>query len=216
MDSGDCGVTLDLDNWLSIATRKLCSESQERIRKEIKGHYLDFVDETRAKGYRDVDAQRLAIESLGDPKSAARSFRKHHLTEFQAGLVKDVGRKPPKYRYYLYIPAFTLACVTNVTQVSNVWDLIIYVGMLLVMLSALASHFWWARWLYHHGQARASLMVDMLSTWVFFASMQFGSSLLWHSRLTTDTVVYGAALLLMLMLLAPLLHKMSDRTHKSA
>ena len=111
MDSAEGRSNVELDGWLSIATRKLCSESQERIRKEIEEHYNESVDAARSQGYRDADAQRLAIETLGNPRSAARSFRRHHLTKFQAGLVKEVGRKPPKYRFYLYAPVFVLAFV---------------------------------------------------------------------------------------------------------
>jgi hypothetical protein len=51
----------------------------------------------------------------------------------------------------------------------------------------------------------------MLSTWVFFAAVQFGTSLIRHNNMMKDVVffaIYGSALLFMLILLAPLLRKL--------
>jgi hypothetical protein len=209
----------DLDKWLSIATRKLCTGSRERIRKEIEEHYLEAVDAARLEGCEDAEAQRSALESLGDPKSAARCFRRHHLTEFQAGLVKHLGKKPPRYRFYLYAPILLLAFVMNVEHIGGIGDLVVFAGMLTLMLASFASHFWLTPWLHRHRQIRASLAVDMFSTWSFFASMQFGTSLLWKADPAKDIVffvIYGGALLTLLILVIPLLRKMGIRPEKTA
>jgi hypothetical protein len=206
----------EVDHWLSVATRKLCSTSKERIRREIEEHYFEAIDAAKSQGSGEAAARRRAIESLGDPRSAARSFRRHHLTKFQAGFVRGLGEKRSIHRFYLWGIVMILFLAMNFIRVSNVWDLGIYLGMFSVMLAAFVAHFWWTRWFYRHQQARASLTLDMFSTWVFFASMQFGSSLLWYKNMVADAFVYGAALLFLLTILAVLLRKMSDRPPKSA
>lgn len=76
-----------LSEWLDVATRKLSTAAKARICSEIEAHFVEAVDEHMQNGSSDAVAQSLALEQLGDPKAAARRFRKHHLTEKDAKLV---------------------------------------------------------------------------------------------------------------------------------
>lgn len=78
-----------LSEWLEIATRKLTDASKERIRLEIDSHYADAVGAHREDGLSEADAQTKALTELGAPKTAARRFRKQHLTEREDQRLKN-------------------------------------------------------------------------------------------------------------------------------
>jgi len=75
--------------WLDIATRDLVPSAQARIRVEIEAHYAEAVQSQLANGAAESVAQTAALTDLGNAKSAARRFRRDHLTTKEA---LDVAR----------------------------------------------------------------------------------------------------------------------------
>ncbi len=78
-----------LSEWLEIATKKLAVPAKTRIRPEIEAHYADAVASHLANGSSVYAAWALALAELGDAKTAARRFRKSHLTEQEAERIKS-------------------------------------------------------------------------------------------------------------------------------
>ena len=76
-----------LSEWLDVATKKLSVSAEARIRSEIEAHFVEAVDEYMQNGSSEPVAQLLALEQLGDPKAAAKRFRKCHLTAREARLL---------------------------------------------------------------------------------------------------------------------------------
>ncbi len=58
--------------------------TKERIRAEIEAHYAESVREQRANGLSQSAAETEALAELGDARTAAKRFRKGHLTEWEA------------------------------------------------------------------------------------------------------------------------------------
>jgi hypothetical protein len=80
-----------LPQWLEIATETLAAPAKERIRTEIEAHYSESVAAHLAEGASESDAQAAALTELGSAKAAARRFRRQHLTEKEAGLLRKWG-----------------------------------------------------------------------------------------------------------------------------
>ena len=70
---------MTIEQWITIATRKLAPESAEQVRREIGEHFQCAL----AAGNSD-------IASLGDPRKANRQYRKVLLTAPEAKLIKGV------------------------------------------------------------------------------------------------------------------------------
>jgi hypothetical protein len=70
-----------VEQWLAIATFGLVPSARERIKLEIQAHYADLVAERLVDGMTQKDAKSAALLELGEPSSAAKEFRKNHLTE---------------------------------------------------------------------------------------------------------------------------------------
>lgn len=81
-----------LSPWLSIATRGLSDESTARVREEITAHFLDAVDGGRRAGLSEDAAGKWAIESLGDPTTARRAFRRTYLSKRQQAVLDQYGK----------------------------------------------------------------------------------------------------------------------------
>jgi hypothetical protein len=70
-----------VEEWLTIATHGLVPPARERIKLEIEAHYADLITARLANGMTQQDAESSALLELGEPSTAARQFRKNHLTE---------------------------------------------------------------------------------------------------------------------------------------
>ncbi len=78
-----------LESWLTEATRSLSEDSATQVRREIGEHYESSL-------VRDVtpdEADRLAIEALGDAKAANRQYRKVLLTSSEARMLRQSNRE---------------------------------------------------------------------------------------------------------------------------
>jgi hypothetical protein len=76
--------TRGLAGWLEIATDGLESPARQRIANEIGTHYDEAVNAHLAAGEFEHSAQATALAELGDPQEASLSFKKSHLTEYEA------------------------------------------------------------------------------------------------------------------------------------
>jgi hypothetical protein len=74
----------NLAEWLETATWYLVPSAKERIRAEIEAHYIEAVQSHLAGGSTEPAAQAAALADLGNPRSAARRFRREHLTDEDA------------------------------------------------------------------------------------------------------------------------------------
>jgi len=94
-----------LAEWLEIATAKLTTPAQERIRTEIEAHFAESVESHQMAGFSEAEASLAAVAELGDPHAAAKRFRKRHLTEKEAqrigAMPKYLGRPGSLVMFYI-------------------------------------------------------------------------------------------------------------------
>ena len=74
------GIILTTDLWVEVAAANLAPEAKERISKEIKAHYEDALEEASSTESNDLLTHFEALNRLGDPRKAAKIFRKTYLT----------------------------------------------------------------------------------------------------------------------------------------
>jgi hypothetical protein len=78
-----------LDTWLKQATRHLSKASGARVQSEIREHYESAREEAMSGEATATEADRLAMVSLGDAKSANRQYRKVLLTSAEARMLRE-------------------------------------------------------------------------------------------------------------------------------
>jgi len=78
-----------LDGWLRRATRCLARDSAAQVRTEIQEHYELTRDAAIANGVSLVEADRLAVNALGDAKTANRQYRRVLLTSAEARMLRE-------------------------------------------------------------------------------------------------------------------------------
>jgi hypothetical protein len=89
--------SLALLEWLDTATAKLTVPARERIRGEIRAHFTDAVERHMRDGCTEEKARYAAVIELGDAKSAARRFRRSHLTIAESKMIETLA-KPNTWR----------------------------------------------------------------------------------------------------------------------
>jgi hypothetical protein len=119
MESPEIVYAWRIDSWLMEATEDLCAEAKERISLEIRAHLNDAVAAHEAEGHSPIEAQKSALEELGDANTAAKRFRKRHLTvkvdEFlNRQMISLLAKKPSK----LVISIFCFAAILFLTSVA--------------------------------------------------------------------------------------------------
>jgi hypothetical protein len=78
-----------LDIWLRQATRHLAKDSGAQVRTEIREHYESARDAALAGGASADEADRRALNALGDPKTANRQYREVLLTTEEARMLRN-------------------------------------------------------------------------------------------------------------------------------
>jgi hypothetical protein len=78
-----------LDDWLREATRHLASESAAMVRREIQDHYEAARDAALVHGSSTEGADAIAVNSLGDAKTANCQYRQVLLTSAEAGMLRQ-------------------------------------------------------------------------------------------------------------------------------
>ena len=85
-----------LEQWLDVATRGLCDSAASRVRAEIGEHYLSAIESASRDGVDPLDAERHALNALGEAKIANRQYRRVLLTESEARTLSWLtSRWPP-------------------------------------------------------------------------------------------------------------------------
>lgn len=82
-----------LDDWLQIATDKLAVSAKGRICTDIEAHYADAFESHVVRGATKETAAARALSELGDPITAARCFRKRHLTQAESNNINATIRR---------------------------------------------------------------------------------------------------------------------------
>lgn len=83
---------MSLQQWLSIATRRLSTGAVLQVEAEITSHYDSALEAALADGLSDAEAAARALESLGDPKSANREYRRVLLTNLEVTWLANFTR----------------------------------------------------------------------------------------------------------------------------
>jgi hypothetical protein len=83
-----------LDAWLETATSGLSAEDRARVRSEIVDWFQQDVEDSPRAGPAADAAAKAAVENLGSPEVARRSFRYMHLTRYQKYLVRRFVELP--------------------------------------------------------------------------------------------------------------------------
>jgi hypothetical protein len=78
-----------LDNWLTQATRCLAKDAVAQVRTEIREHYESARDAAIANGATPQDAERLAVNALGDARVANCQYRRVLLTSAEARMLRQ-------------------------------------------------------------------------------------------------------------------------------
>jgi hypothetical protein len=83
----------DVFEWLVIATKDLVAPAKKRIVLEVEAHYAEVVAAHLANNLSKADAEKDALAELGDAREAGRRFRRQHLTEYNAKIIKWTLRR---------------------------------------------------------------------------------------------------------------------------
>ena len=78
-----------LDSWLQKATRQLSHDSAAQVRREIQEHYESAREAALNSGAHSGAADRTAVASLGDAKTANCQYRNVLLTKAEARLLRE-------------------------------------------------------------------------------------------------------------------------------
>ena len=78
-----------LETWLMRATCHLSVTSAAQVRSEIQEHYESARDEAIGDGATPEEADRRALASLGDARTAGRQYRKVLLTTVEERLLRE-------------------------------------------------------------------------------------------------------------------------------
>ena len=72
-----------LETWLSVATKNLAPDAISSITKEITDHVKTTLEQQTNAGLSQLEAEKVAVQLLGDPKKSAIKFRKIHLNNYR-------------------------------------------------------------------------------------------------------------------------------------
>ena len=101
-----------LETWLMRATCHLSATSAAQVRSEIQEHYESARDEALGGGATPEEADRRALASLGDARTAGRQYRKVLLTTAEDRLLRETTWEArafcSSYRWLLPLSAAVL------------------------------------------------------------------------------------------------------------
>ena len=79
----------ELNNWLRQATRSLSKDSAAKVRAEILQHYEESRENALHSGSTGEQAERLALQALGDAKTVNCHYRHVLLTASEARVLNE-------------------------------------------------------------------------------------------------------------------------------
>jgi hypothetical protein len=80
-----------LNSWLNQAVRHLSRDSADLVRREIQDHYDAALEAALTSGIDPQQAERMAVQALGDPCVANRQYRKVLLTSSEAKVLRKAN-----------------------------------------------------------------------------------------------------------------------------
>jgi hypothetical protein len=113
-----------LTEWLEIATDGLATSGRERIAREIEAHYAAAVESHLSHGEPEPDAQANALDELGAPKKARRSFRKRHLTVLEEKRILNLQKRTNSKFWLAYF--VLMGCFFSFTKPASHPDTLVY------------------------------------------------------------------------------------------
>ncbi len=73
------GVTMNRNYWLDTATKEIrFGPDRRRVRQELEDHILDRMEVVQSRGLSAYEAEKVAVESMGDPERLARELGALH------------------------------------------------------------------------------------------------------------------------------------------
>jgi len=101
-----------LEQWLEVATQGLCGSAAERVRAEIGEHVASALEAADPAGVAPLDAERLAVDALGDARTANRQYRRVLLTQSEADVLRGfTSRGGRLWRHTLVVLSAVLLVV---------------------------------------------------------------------------------------------------------
>jgi hypothetical protein len=82
-------MTTELETWLKQATRHLSRDSVAQVRTEIQEHYASARESAMSAGSTADEADRSAVNALGNAKAANCQYRKVLLTSAEARMLRE-------------------------------------------------------------------------------------------------------------------------------
>ena len=79
----------ELHSWLEQATRHLAKDSAAQVHAEIREHYESALETAIAGGATSEDAERQALNALGDARTANCQYRRVLLTSVEARVLRE-------------------------------------------------------------------------------------------------------------------------------
>src|SRR5688500_19080914 len=67
-----------IEDWLATATRGLEPTIRERLKVELASHYYDACDDLIRAGCSEADAEKQALNALGDVHAARQFYRREY------------------------------------------------------------------------------------------------------------------------------------------
>ena len=78
-----------LDRWLNQAVKGLSKDSEDTVRREIQEHYEAAREAALSSDVDAEQADRVAVQALGDPCIANQQYRKVLLTKSEAAVLRN-------------------------------------------------------------------------------------------------------------------------------
>jgi hypothetical protein len=114
-----------LDIWVNKATRYLSKESAAQVRNEIGEHYEASHEDAVLGGANSADAERMAMQALGDAGKANRQYRDVLLTKDDAQVLRE-GNQEAKFFCANKRVWLALACLPGLALMAAA--LLLYTG----------------------------------------------------------------------------------------
>jgi hypothetical protein len=101
---------MNLETWIATATENLAPKAVVKVREDISMHVENAVNRYQLEGHSELEADRLAVNDLGEAKVAARGFEKTYLTvkEFED---LTVYKTLSSHQIWLSITSFVVSIV---------------------------------------------------------------------------------------------------------
>lgn len=197
-----------LEEWLEVATRGLCADARERVRREISDHHRSALEAALEAGASADAARHSALGSLGDAREVGRGLRRTNLTRFQAALVRDHRGRPSAWTLMLHLALLALGIVVFAAFAETVAQRTVGAASLALIVLAIAVMHVVAPRSYRRGKVRTAIMASAVSHWLLYASLCVGLPFCTGGGPGRDVgLFYAAVLALLLALYLPLIGK---------